>query len=109
MAFTTRVKSCVNRLLSPVNLRIDTLTAERAEATRLKALDGRGHFQSLAFPVATAFETMDFVPLLEELGSHESRFKDFEGPTLNDVDYTFANHYYTSPDAEILYAIIRKF
>jgi predicted O-methyltransferase YrrM len=109
MAFTTLIKSGVNRLLSRVNLRIDTLTAERVEARRLEYLEARGHFQQPAFAVPAAFKTMAFAPLLEDVGTHESRFKYFEEPTRNDVGYTFANHYYTSPDAEILYTIIRKF
>lgn len=47
--------------------------------------------------------------LLEKISSYGPRFVDFEDPSCNDVGYTFENDYFTSPDTEVLYTIVRKY
>ena len=108
MAFSTQIKSYLNRFLSPLNARIDTLTADRAETRRLDWLDKGGHFERPVFPTPPGFETASFPSLLAALSLYESRFRDFTEPEKNGVGFTFANHFYTSPDAEILYALVRE-
>jgi len=49
MAITTKIKCSINRCLAPVNLHLDTLTAEKQEARRLARLHGNGQFDRPRF------------------------------------------------------------
>ena len=109
MAVSTVVKTSINQCLKHVNLRLDTLTAEEVETRRLRALEQQGHFQSPVLPVPASFESRSFALILEEIPAHRPRFESFEDPSRNDVMYTYDTNYFTSPDTEVLYAIIRKF
>lgn len=109
MAFSTLTKSYVNHLLKHLNLRLDTLTAEKLETQRLCDLERLGQFERPVFPVPAAFEQADSARTLQEVGRYQDRFDDFSDPSRNDVRYTYNNAYFTSPDAEVLYAIIRSF
>lgn len=107
MAFTTRLKTLANRALGVASLRIDSLTAQKAEENRLAALDEAGWFDRPAFPVPEVFRNAGFGPLLEAVKVHESRYEAFERADTNDVGYSFENSYFGSPDAEVLYALVR--
>lgn len=109
MAATTLVKVCVNRLLGIFNLRIETLTAENLEEARLAALAQSEHFEGPVFPIPRLFESMNEAVVLGAITRYRERFRDFEDPSRNDVGYTFHNDYFTSPDTEVLYAIVREF
>ena len=109
MALTTAVRLYVNRWLQKVHLRLDTLTLEETERRRLETLEQLGFFEHQVFPLLRGFEIMAFEPILEELSLYASRCNDFEDPLRNDVGYTFDNGYFSSPDAEVVYTIIRKF
>ena len=74
---------------------------------RLEMLDHAGYFGHPSFSLPQAFKCMAVAPILEALCEHERRFADFEDPVRNDVRYTFDNRYFTSPDAEVLYTIVR--
>lgn len=52
---------------------------------------------------------MGDAPLLETICRYGPRFDDFEDPSRNDVGYTFNNDYFSSPDTEVLYTIVRQF
>lgn len=108
MAVTTEIKSYVNSLLRHINIKVDSLTAERSEAARLNNLNQTGHFERAIFPSYPDFDSRNVLSLLQELQLYKTRFDDFEDIGRNDVRYTFHNEYFASPDAEILYAIIRK-
>lgn len=103
------IKNFVNRLLAPANVRIESLTAERVEARRLNALVQSGHFEK---PVYEAFRPnllADTAKLLKRIEMHRPAFEKFLRPELNDVAYSFANAYFSSPDTEILYAMIEMY
>lgn len=107
MALTTLVKTYMNRGLQHVNLRIDTLTAAKQENKRLQTLEASNHFIQPSLPIPLAFESMDIDFVLERLSRYRPRFDDFNEQRCNDVAYTFDNSYFTSPDAEILYTLVR--
>jgi hypothetical protein len=108
MALTTRIKNGLNEVLRVFNLRIGTRTEERREGKRLRELEQQGHFGHPVFPVPSAFEDVDPAPFLESLASFRDRFDSFERSADNSVGYTFDNNFYTSPDAEVLYTMVRR-
>ena len=98
----------INRGLKCINLRLDSLTASRAESRRLADADQRQWFTRAVYPVPASFRSAFRQTLLSELTQHRVRFKSFLRATDNDVGYQFENPYFTSPDAEILYTIMRR-
>lgn len=109
MALTTAIKNGINLALAPLGLKLDTLTAERRELSRLRDLERGGYFDSAVFPLPDSFSDMDPGPVLAEVGRHASRFEDLTREDRNPVAYTFANTFFSSPDAEVLYSLTRAF
>lgn len=106
MAVTSKVKHWLNKWLALANLRIETRTAERAEMDRLLNLEHAGHFHHEVLPVLPQIARCDPNPLLEAL----ERFRDRTGRFAKAGEgemYSFSNDYFTSPDAEVAYALIR--
>jgi predicted O-methyltransferase YrrM len=106
MAFSTRVKEALNATLAPLNLKLDSLTAERAELLRQRELERSGHFDRAICPVPSTFGPPPD-GLIQAIREGESRFDSFESPDRNPVGYSFDNAYFSSPDAEALYGMIR--
>jgi predicted O-methyltransferase YrrM len=106
MAATTSVKTWINRCLEPLNVRIETWTAERAELARLLKLESEGQFAQRVFPVLEQFESCDPRPLLEAAERLKHSTRRFLTPA--DGRYSYANDYFTSPDAEVAYALVRQ-
>ena len=109
MAITTTIKKGMNHLLRRVGARLETLTAERREQDRVRALEGSGYFDEAVFPLPPAFSSRFYEQLLADLPSHRNRFDTFDDPGRNDVRFSWNNGFFTSPDAEILYAMVRRF
>ena len=109
MAFSTTLKLCINQRLQRFNLRLETLTAENLERKRLETLAEDGYFARPVFPIPRAFNRMAADEILEELTLYKPRFDDFEMPSHNEFGYTFQNGFFSSPDAEVLYTVMRKF
>lgn len=108
MALLTRIKAGMNRLLRPLNLRLETRTARRRERRRLAALRKAGHFEKPAFPVPAAFRRMDPEPVLDSVGEHAARLEALRRPEENDVAFRLDNGFFGSPDVEVLYAMVRR-
>jgi predicted O-methyltransferase YrrM len=98
----------INRLLRLINLRLTTLTVEKAERTRLLTMKKAGYFDAPAFPLLPAISQTNPAPILENTRKYLQRFNDFEDKALNEVGYVFDNDWFTSPDAEVLYTVIRE-
>jgi hypothetical protein len=109
MAITSQIKDILNYFLNKVNLNIETLTAEKLEALRLKKIEKMGNFELPVFPIPDSFNSHQAEIIFESLISYQSRLDNFQQPLLNDVDYCYDNNYFTSPDAEVLYTIVRQF
>jgi predicted O-methyltransferase YrrM len=107
MAWTTSMKQALNSVLEPFNMRLDTLTAQRREAERLKRLSDANHFEARIFPVPASVSACDPLPVVAAVRQHRQRFDTFLDAQANDVGYEFSNHYFSSPDAEVLYAMVR--
>jgi len=103
----SRVKDALNQVLGLVNLRIGTLTSERAEKGRLEALARNGRFDREVFPRIRQFETADTGWILNAIQRHSACLSRFCDRTRS-AHFTFANEYFSSPDAEVAYALIRE-
>ncbi len=106
MAVTSRVKNWINNWLALANVRIETRTAERAEIDRLLALDHVGHFRNPVVPVLPQIAGCDPRPLLKALEEYRESTNRF-AKAKEDGKFSFSNDYFTSPDAEVAYALIR--
>lgn len=104
---STRVKSWINVPLRRLNLQLSTLTSERRETRRLRELADSGYFERPAFPLPRAMTAMDCTPILSALREYSPRFADFADETANDVGYRLDNGFFSSPDAEVLYTMVR--
>ena len=106
---TTKIKTSINKCLAPVNLRLETLTADRREAQRLAQLHSKGAFDIPRFELARALAGFSPRPLLDHLSAYTSCFERWRDASTNSVGYTFNNDYFSSPDAEVLYTLVRTF
>jgi predicted O-methyltransferase YrrM len=97
----------LNQVLSTLNLQLDTLTAARLERQRLREIDRRGWFDQPVYPLPASFTNPRYQRLLDELPKYRERFDTFARAEANDVGFQFDNGFYGSPDAEVLYAMVR--
>jgi hypothetical protein len=102
------IKNWINRGFKPFNMRLDSLTAERAEVARLLTLKETGHFNQPVFPLLPQFARCNPMALLDAVASFNNSTKRFCYPGT-DNGYSFSNNYFTSPDAEVAYAMVRTF
>jgi hypothetical protein len=105
VAITTQIKGFINAVLSPVNLRIETRTAERIETARLAELVARCHFAQPVFPILPQFKNCDpsmIEGAIDKFRAETRRFCD-----RNREGYCFHNDFFVSPDAEVAYAVAR--
>jgi predicted O-methyltransferase YrrM len=107
MSFSSNVKYRMNEWLAHLNVKIETRTAERVEMIRLFNLERAGHFRNQVLPILPQIARCDPNPLLEALDKHRAQTGRFARPKADGV-YSFSNDYFTSPDAEIAYALIRQ-
>jgi hypothetical protein len=108
MSLFTRVRSAANTMLAPLNMRTITLTAERAELKRLSGLEAAGRFEKPIFPVLKEFGDCNPSPLLAEVTKYQEIFGKFALAPRDGAQFSLDNDYFTSPDAEILYATVRR-
>lgn len=108
MAFTTTIKTATNHLMRAANLKLETLTAEKFEASRIEALRRKGHFERPVYPVLPGmihFSPGDIVASFQDhRGDLEILMSGDARPGLFDPH----NAFFKSPDAEILYLMVRS-
>jgi hypothetical protein len=97
-----------NAVLRPLNLRLDSLTAEKRRLAALDAAVQRGAFNKMTYPIPSAFLSKRYQEVLQQLEQHRVVFESWRSATNNPVGYEFANDFYSSPDAEVLYTLIRS-
>jgi predicted O-methyltransferase YrrM len=106
MAVTSKAKHWLNKWLALANLRIETRTAELAEADRLLNLEQAGHFRHNVLPVLPQIARFNPNLLLEAVERYRDQTSRFAKAGEGEM-YSFSNDYFTSPDAEVAYALIR--
>ena len=103
MAASTYVRHSINRWLSPFNLRIETLTAEKREHARIKRLLEKGHFDHPAYPLSPKIIGFDPRPIQAAYATYQTDLAKLMAGGALPGKYTPQNGFFTSPDAEILY------
>lgn len=109
MVITTKIKNLLNKHLKKFNIKIDTYTAQTFEENRIEQLNSKGFFNKEIYDISDLLFNYNPNHLLNLLKDYDERFKSFNNAISNDVNYTYVNDYYTSPDAEILYTFIRNY
>jgi hypothetical protein len=100
------LKTSANNILRYANARIESLTLERMEEARLRKVEASGYFERRPFPIPPCMEGMRCEPILQKIASLEECFRSFDNVALDATSFSFANGYFTSPDAEVLCAVI---
>ena len=103
MKSSTIFKTLINRFLSWFGLELITKKRENAEVNRLRSLKS-GHFDQPVFPVLSAFENCRAEGVLEKVA--KQRYRWMETFTDQNTGFQMENEYFTSPDAEILTAMV---
>jgi predicted O-methyltransferase YrrM len=109
MTTSRKLLKLINRLLSPVNLYLESRTAENAEEQRLFAFSAAGGFHGQQYPIPDSFAESDHMKVLSWLPEFQSRFESFSDRTKNDVAFGYGNRFFEPIDTEVLYSIVRKF
>lgn len=91
-----------------MGLELSTLTSQRRETMRLQALRDAGYFDVPAFPIPKSFADVSPEPIFADLAKYSTRIDDLADPSRNGVGFSFENTFFTSPDAEVLYCIVRR-
>ena len=109
LALSTKVKVAFNKLLKPVGFKIDTLTVEHMENRRLQDHADRHGFQAPVYAHSPGMENFDLSALVQGFMEHGEAIERLKDPARNDTGYAAGNTYFETPDAEILYLMIRRF
>jgi hypothetical protein len=107
MTARTTIRRRLNQLLRPMNIRIDTLTADRVETARLTAAASRGQFDKPLFLSRGRLDSRLSEQVASAIASHSEVYKTWEDPSSNSVRFSLNNDFFHSPDAEVSYAMIR--
>src|ERR1700733_14073508 len=108
MGLHGKIKRWANQRLEPFNVRIESRTAERAESERLLNLEKAGQFGRPIFPILPQFSDCDPTPVLNAVERYGENIRRFSVESRS-PSYSYANEYFTSPDAEIAYVLVRIF
>lgn len=108
MMIARRMLDGANRALRALNVRVDTLTARRVEANRLQRAALRGAFREPVYPVPQSFAETASNALLAAVDKYHERFETFSDPESNCGGFSFENDFFSSPDAEVLYTLVRE-
>jgi hypothetical protein len=106
MALTTNIKNTINAIIRSTNIKIDTLTAQKIESDRILRQKHNGQFNRPVFPLLTGITEYDCSYLAEMYGACRTdidRLMTGAPPARLDRN----NPFYSTPDAEILYLMVR--
>lgn len=107
MAIRTQLGTLANSVLNRIGLKLETLTSYNQETRRLRRLHESGYFDKPAFPLLNGLRSMNSDAIFECVDAHRSRFDDLWVPSNNATEFSADNEYFPSPDAEVLYCMVR--
>jgi hypothetical protein len=108
MTLKRKLIEYINAPLRCLNLQLETQTMTKREVARIDEAKARKVFEHAIYPVPACFATDEVAALLAALPKYHSAFDSFRDVSKNQVGYQFANGFYTSPDTEILYTLVRE-
>jgi len=107
MALTTKLRTVLNQVLRPLNLQIGTLVAEQRELARLQALEAAGLMDKPLYSLLPGMADFDPARLSTAYSLHREAIERLKDPAGNDVGFVLKNDYFTTPDMEVLYLLVR--
>ncbi|MEO8001488.1 MAG: class I SAM-dependent methyltransferase [Arenimonas sp.] len=107
MAFTTKLRMALNKIIKPLNLQVGTLVAEQREMSRLKSLETAGLLDRPLYSLLPGMADFDPTQLAKAYSLHRDDIERLCDAARNDVGYVLKNDYFTSPDMEVLYLLVR--
>jgi predicted O-methyltransferase YrrM len=108
VASGTEVKLFTNWLLRRFGLQIDTLTREKIEAARIEELRRRGYFERPAFPLLPGFADFTVDDIVAAAQEFSTALAVLMRGGAKPGGYDPGNDFYKSPDAQILYLMVRS-
>jgi predicted O-methyltransferase YrrM len=106
MTLSTNIRLGLNKVLECFNLQVSTLTAARLELARLEELAALGLFDKQVYSVLPGMEAFNASPIAEAYARHKPEIERLKSP-VNEVSYVHSNEYFSSPDMEVLYLLVR--
>ncbi|MBM5784466.1 MAG: class I SAM-dependent methyltransferase [Cyanobacteria bacterium K_DeepCast_35m_m1_288] len=107
MKIKTTIKYALNRLLASQNIRIDTYTAQRREEQRINRQLELGWFDTPAFPLLDGMNHYSGEVIVQAYAAYRDQLQRLMSGN-GDTGFNPDNDYYRSPDAEILYCLVRQ-
>lgn len=107
MTISTQIKEAANLALRPLNLRLETYTANRLEDSRVQDAHRAGQFASRAYKVPECVRAFDPNILIQYFEAYRDDLAAFLNGTNNHTQYSPDNSFFSHPDAEVLYLLVR--
>jgi predicted O-methyltransferase YrrM len=107
MAITSSIKNAINKILRRANLKLETLTAEKVQAERIHRQIAIGQFEKPVYPLLDGMSTFEGADLANAYLAYRADL----GRMMQGADparFDRNNNYYMTPDAEILYLMVRS-
>jgi predicted O-methyltransferase YrrM len=108
MTFQRHLVQFLNRILVPLNLKLDSQTLAKREVERLHKATERKVFDTPIYPLPPKFQNHQGQLIFQALPKYQEAFDRLRTTATNQVGYQFENGFYTSPDTEILYTLVRE-
>lgn len=108
MKITTRLRVCLNALLRPLNLHIETLVAKNQEMARFQALRAAERFSRPVFALPLLALDNACRSTVDIVGKYQRELARLDRPEENDVQFLADNAYFSSPDTDVLYSFVRE-
>lgn len=102
-----QLKNAANRILRPLNMQIQTLTAERREDSRLSELEQRGQFKEPVFPLLPGMSDGSLEWVANAARTHAEDLQELMSGSAVPGKFCPKNDYLRGSDAEMLYLFVR--
>ena len=99
----------LNGLLQELDVKLTDLAEDRAERARLDAFERAGGLERPAYALSPGMADFDIAAVVADHARHAAALSRLMDRAAGATGYVPNNGYYDSPDAEILYLMIRRF
>lgn len=98
----------INNLLDGLNVHLVDRDVQEAEQTRLRDFEARGGLDGPAYVLSPGMAEFDLAPILADLDRFGEDLSRLMKPSDSASSYQVGNGYFDSPDAEVLYLMVRR-